>query len=210
MADPATAARTPKIKIRLPEDFHRECDKFDAYWQAVKLYIKINPTIYDNDEKKILFALSFMNGGTAQVWAQNKITTAETAVGTAVAPGYGTWNAFETAVKAAFEPLDLKEASKRELGTIWMTDTADIYTREFEKHSARSGITDDQALIEFYKRGLVTPILQKIYGMLPMPTTLDGWKTAAINFDNQWCRVQAILGTTRKKQERPTPWQTFP
>ena len=125
-----------------------------------------------------------MNGGTAQVWVQNKITTAKTAVGTVAAPGYRTWNTFETAVKAVFEPLDLKEASKQELGTIWMTDTADIYICKFEKHSARSGITDDQALIKFYKQGLVTPILQKIYGMSPMPTTLDGWKTAAINFDN--------------------------
>ena len=118
MADPATAVRTPEIKICLPEDFHGECDKFDAYWQAVKLYIKINPTIYNTDEKKILFVMSFMNGGTAQVWAQNKITVAETAIGTAEAPGYGTWNIFKTAVKTAFEPLDLREASKRELGTI--------------------------------------------------------------------------------------------
>ena len=67
-----------------------------------------------------------------------------------------------------------------------MTETADIYTRDFEKHAARSGITEDAALIEFYKRGLVNPILQKIYGMSPMPTTLAGWMTAAINFDNQW------------------------
>ena len=90
MADPATPVWTPEIKIHLPEDFYRECDKFDAYWQAVKLYTKINPTIYDTDEKKILFAIFFINRGTAQILAQNKIITIETAVGTTDAPGVTT------------------------------------------------------------------------------------------------------------------------
>jgi hypothetical protein len=58
-----------EIKIRAPYDFTGDWTKTMKFLQKVMLFLQVNEAIYDTDEKKIIFALSFMNGGTASVWA---------------------------------------------------------------------------------------------------------------------------------------------
>ena len=68
--DDNMAAR--EIKIRIPTDFTRDHTKTSKFLSEVSLYLKVNSAIYDTDEKKIVFALSFMNGGTAGAFAEMK------------------------------------------------------------------------------------------------------------------------------------------
>jgi hypothetical protein len=45
------------------------------FMQDVFIYLKVNKTTYDNDDKKISFILSYLTGGDAAVWKQQFIQT---------------------------------------------------------------------------------------------------------------------------------------
>ena len=59
---------------------------------SVKLYLLINDALYNDNEKKIAFALSFMKEGLAVIWAS---TFTKKALTLAI-PTLGTWTAFLT------------------------------------------------------------------------------------------------------------------
>ena len=59
---------TPKpteLKLSPPKSFTGKREDLKKFLQDVKLYLHVNKKIYDNDDKQILFALSYMNDGDA-------------------------------------------------------------------------------------------------------------------------------------------------
>ena len=61
---PFTMATDPKeVKIKTPTKFKGKKDKVTKFIHEVELYLHINKHIYDTDEKKIMFTLSFMTDG---------------------------------------------------------------------------------------------------------------------------------------------------
>ncbi|EPQ59747.1 hypothetical protein GLOTRDRAFT_18180, partial [Gloeophyllum trabeum ATCC 11539] len=61
-------ARPTEIKIRLPDDFNGDRKKTQTFYLATQLYMMANKHIYDTDEKKITFFISFLKEGTAGPW----------------------------------------------------------------------------------------------------------------------------------------------
>ena len=59
-----------EINICVPTNFTGDCTKTSKFLSEVLLYLKVSSAIYDTDEKKIIFALSFMNGGVAGVFTE--------------------------------------------------------------------------------------------------------------------------------------------
>jgi len=64
---PARRARAAKPKI---DDGSR--DKAEQFIQSVHVAVMMQLNTFTNERMKILYALSFMCGGIAQVWAENK------------------------------------------------------------------------------------------------------------------------------------------
>ena len=58
----------------------------------------------------------------------------------------------------------------------------------------QSKITDKTALIEYFMEGLKPKLLEKIYSLQMIPTTIENWYSHACQFDNQWSQVQEIIG----------------
>ena len=54
-----------EIKLNLPKVFTGKQNDLNKFLQNVTLYLSINKEIYDKDEKKIAFMLSFMTEGDA-------------------------------------------------------------------------------------------------------------------------------------------------
>jgi hypothetical protein len=96
-------AATPReIKLCSPTPFSGDPEKTLKFLQELELYITMNLQIYDTDERKIIFALSFMKGGTAAGWSESFVNDAIASTPTA----FGTWTAFKVLVKNAFSPVD--------------------------------------------------------------------------------------------------------
>jgi hypothetical protein len=159
----------------------------NKFLQEIRLYTRINSAIFNTNENKIIFTLSFMKGGTAAGWSESFIQTAET-LGT-----FGTWRAFETALKTAFSPIDSKGTAQTKLQHLRQgLGGLDNYIAEFRILVSKCGITDNKSLIEYFMEGLNPELLKRVYLMENMPTTIQGWYEAANKFDGQYRRAKAI------------------
>jgi hypothetical protein len=151
------------------------------FLQEVKMYMRTNAEIYNTEEKKVLFALSFMNGGVAGSWKQGK-TAAYLKAG-----NFGTFDEFKQAVQTAFTPIDDKGVAKTELHTLQQGDKRiEKYIAQFMIIAAHTGLTEDSVLIEYFINGLHPKLMEHVYTMEKPPTTLEGWMRAASLFDGNW------------------------
>ena len=58
-----------ELRIGTPEAFDGSYEKSQHWLHAVQFYLLVNKAVYDNDDKQIAFALSYMTKGSALTWA---------------------------------------------------------------------------------------------------------------------------------------------
>jgi hypothetical protein len=85
MAQPAEK----EIKMNSPTLFLDEQKKLEDFLLEIDIYLKMNSHTYDADNKKIMFALSFMKEGVAGLWKKSFWTQRE------ADPNLGTWVNFK-------------------------------------------------------------------------------------------------------------------
>jgi hypothetical protein len=70
-----TMKASEKIKLYPPTPFSGKRNKFVLFMQDVYIYLKVNRHLYDDDNKKISFILSYLTGGDVAIWKQQFIRT---------------------------------------------------------------------------------------------------------------------------------------
>jgi len=181
-----------EIKMNTLTLFSREWKKLDNFLLEVEIYQMMNDKVYNTDQKRIIFALSFMKDEVAKIWKQSwwKQYTAENAT-------FGTWEEFKDTLKKSFTPANKEGNVITRMQTASMTGkTADKFIEEFKNWQLQSGVKEDNP-----------------------PTTLEGWYTTASNLNNQWRKFKAISAhlrgdTDMKKKGLRLPqnelWYTLP
>ena len=87
-----TMMTDPKeVKIKTPTKFKGEKDKVTKFIREVELYLHINKHIYDTDEKKIVFMLSFMTDIATAAWKEAYIVDKTMLTG---GFAFGSWGDF--------------------------------------------------------------------------------------------------------------------
>jgi hypothetical protein len=71
--------------------------------------------------------------------------------------------------------------------------------------TAHTGLTEDSALIEYFINGLHPKLMEHVYTMEKLPTTLEGWMRAASLFDGNWRQAHAIVNWNKSGSIKPTP-----
>ena len=64
-----TIAKPIKLQIGTPEAYNSSFETSRQWLNAVQLYLLINEDVYNNNNKKIVFVLSYMTKGSALTWA---------------------------------------------------------------------------------------------------------------------------------------------
>ncbi|KZT22342.1 hypothetical protein NEOLEDRAFT_1071639, partial [Neolentinus lepideus HHB14362 ss-1] len=59
-----------ELKLSTPKDYDGKREELRGFLLQIRLYLKANQEIYSTDDKKILFVLSHLKGGTAGPWAE--------------------------------------------------------------------------------------------------------------------------------------------
>ena len=128
----------------------------------------MQPTSFRDEWTKMLYALSFMMRGTAEVWALNQ--TQVIIDGTSWIP---TFEVFIKQVEdASGDPVHSRIAhTKLHDLKMSLSMSADEYTADFDNFN-------DAALEDVYSRGLSTAILDKIHIQPTLPADLKAWKEA--------------------------------
>ena len=125
---------------------------------TVKIYLLINNTLYDTDQKKIVFALSFMKEGSAATWAST-FTRKAPALTT---PSLGMCVTFKVDFKMSFIHTDVKSEAIAWLTTTSVTKNLPLgdYISQFKNHITLSSITHEDTLINFFLRGIPAPLME--------------------------------------------------
>lgn len=172
--------RPTEAKIRQPKDFDGSSITARKFFFDCKIYLNLNQQIYDTDEKKIAFVLSFCNEGTAAAFAENYYTLGLHAS--------KTFTEFEADFNAAFLSSDTAGDALQELKQLKQTGTGDEYVAKFKILVTRAGISQYEALRDYFEQGLSQGLRQRIYNLTTLPDTMAKWYEQAQRLDNQWRR----------------------
>jgi hypothetical protein len=186
------------VKAADPKKFNGDRAETEEFVRAVKLAIAIQPGSFPDERTKLLYALSFMSGGTAQVWAHNETETIINGTSSIT-----TFEEFTRRVEETFGDPDRSRTARTKLHNFKMMPnmTVDDYTAQFDILAARTGF-NEAALEDAYSRGLLTAILERIHAQPSLPRNLKAWKEIASQIDRNHRRFTEIK---RAQAPRPTP-----
>jgi Retrotransposon gag protein len=154
----ATTTMTPKasenIKLNPLKPFTGKRSNFILLMQDVYVYLKVNRLIYNDDEKKISFILSYLADGDTAVWKQQFIQTKieKSEEAKTDKPNWGTYKEFVEALKKTFQPYDklaeaLEDMKKLHLGDGSITE----HNSRFRLLVSQTGMKDSPALTDLYR-----------------------------------------------------------
>ena len=193
------SSSTKKLCLGTPEDYDGREKTFQAWIQSIQLYLLVNDTTYDTDQKKIAFALSFVKKGPALGWATTFTTDAINN------NKFGTFPDFVSSLKTTFLTTDLKGKALATLQSlIQHKDNMLGYINEFKVTTHLSGVTDQTVLIHLFSEGLNPVLMCCIYSMDSIPTIIEDWYTKAERFQAQWNRSNQVVSHHTKDHKIPS------
>src|SRR6202453_3855817 len=99
---PSNSNGTKELRINPPTHFTGNRDDLDNFMQDCTLYLTLNRAIYETDEKKFVFMLSYMTEGTACAWKEAFVRD----VIDSPTKDFGSLKQFTVNLKKAFEASD--------------------------------------------------------------------------------------------------------
>ena len=170
----------------------------DDFLQDVSLYLDINEQIYDNDKKKIAYALTFMNERDAKSWKAAYLRNARQPTGL----NLGTWVQFQKDVETAFAPYDAPGDALEELTALKMgSNTIEDHSMAYKTLLARSGVLETSpSAIDYFRKTLNIPLQRKLLDLATPPKDLKEWYDWAARLDNNFRKMQRVLGRPTGKQ----------
>ena len=119
----------PRSHVARPSVFNGDNTKFRSFMRSCNLYIAGNHREFPEDQDKIIFVLSHMKEGVADIWAENYQDKA------VADSDYGKWEDFKAALETSFADPNLTKHAVDKLETITQgTLTADAFFQTFEMY----------------------------------------------------------------------------
>jgi hypothetical protein len=199
-SNPMSSMKPTKLHIGIPEAFDGSYEKAVSWITTAQFYLHVNAAIYNDDDKRITFALSCMSKGSTLTWATTYWQTAIS--GTTVT--LGTYTEFLTKFNDAFKHHDTVGNAINWLSTTRMNKadgsiviSLEKYIALFKSNIALAGITDPNVLVGYFTTGLHPKLMEQMMAMETLPSTIDKWYEKATTFQTQWQRAREIATKQR-------------
>jgi hypothetical protein len=177
-----TAQESSGLKVASPDVFDGTVSKSSAFLNQLSLYFK-GKKITSNDDK-ITITLSYMKGGTVGPWVKDmteRLVTDEEL----------SWATFIKEFKGSSGDPNPAGTARRKMDLLKQgTHTADEYVASFNELKKDTGY-NDAALVDKFEKGLNSVLVDKIYSLPDMPTTLKDWIKWTTKLDRQWRQKDA-------------------
>jgi Retrotransposon gag protein len=161
-----TMTTSEKIKLNPPTPFTGKRSDFILFMQDIYVYLKVNKAIYNNNNKKISFILSYLAEGDAAVWKQQFIQTKieESEEVKTNKPNWGTYKEFVEALKKTFQPYDEPAEALEDMKKLRLGDGSIMeHNSKFRLLVSQTRMKDFLALMDLYREmlpwGLQSPII---------------------------------------------------
>ena len=141
------------------------------------VHILHHKTAFDHDDKKIIFVLSLITGGTAKAWKENWLATK------IAASDLGTYEEFKMTLTKAFTPINEGGYTRAALKNLHQKKgKLAKYIADFKNLVGQSGIDSELALAEYFMEGIQPEILKDVFWAGAVPTKMEDWyiKTSCI------------------------------
>jgi hypothetical protein len=198
-----------ELKFKSPTAFNGQPKNLASFLKECKLYLQMNRSVYDTNEKKVGYILSLMTEGTAAIWRDNFLRSTEDETETYAFPNYRN---FIQLLENNFQSTDEKAEALYQLGRITQgSHSIQDHNAKFSLLCHQSELTDDgseQVLINYYQKSLNYDLLQEVWRTYPKPRTLADWMTAAQVEDNKKRELTRFKrsshsGTTDTSKKKP-------
>ena len=166
--------RTTEIKGGKITPFAGKRETLEKFLETIGLHLILN-RVKDNEDK-IAFTLTYLEGGDADSWRAAFLKRSITAQGE---PNFGRWSDFLKDLRSSFKPYD--------------TSIEDHVTK-FKILITDSGVTEDSpAALDYFQKSIRIPLLKKILDQDNVPEMLSEWYKKALKIDNDYHKVQRII-----------------
>ena len=207
--DAATGTNTGShMEVAKPAIFNGEAGRVGRFVSACKIYIR-NKLRGETVEGQVQWALSYVQGGSADIWKENLMEELENGE-----MEYESIEEFFTSLKKEFggeeeELMKVAELRKMEQGGRMMEE----YIQEF-KRAARGSGYEGRPLVEEFKRGMNGGIWRKLMESENPPTSIEQWYRRATALDRNWresrreeerLRKKKVGGRTQKQERQSLP-----
>lgn len=194
--DPIT--KTRGLKVAPPDTFDGSPGKAEAFLSQLLLYFHGKRHEIQDDHDKIIMALSYMKGGTAGPWAKLKVK--QYASSDTITQD---WKDFHQEFLETFGDPDPAGSARHKMELLRQgNQTADEYVAKFRELQDDTGY-NDAALVEKFEKGLNSVLVDKIYTLPEMPSTLKEWMSWATKLDRQWRQREAKKKSIQNSTSRP-------
>src|SRR6202522_711248 len=195
---PSNSNETKELRINLPTHFTGNQDDLDNFLQDCTLYLTLNRAVYETDEKKIIFMLSYMTEGTARAWKEAFVRD----IINSPINDFGSLKQFTDNLKRAFEASDSEGDARPKLRQLNQgKDSVDDYVAQFRILASKARMTDNAALTELFMEEVNTGILKKKFAQEKLPATIIKWYERTSRWGSHYRKVQEILGRRRGTSE---------
>jgi len=203
------------MEVAKPAIFNREAGRVGGFISACKIYIR-DKLRGETVEGQVQWALSYMQGGSADVWKENLMEKLESGE-----VEYELIEEFFTSLKKEFGREEEESVKAAELRKIEQGGrTMEEFVQEFKRVARGSGY-ERRLLVEEFKRGMNGGIRRKLMKAENPLSSIENWYRRATALDRNWresrkeeerLRGKKETGGGGQKQEkqnlpRPLVWQ---
>jgi len=205
------SATKPKnnLKPSPPPNFDGDRQKGRGFINACQACFHLCPDNFPDEQTKIQWAMTFMNQGRAQKWA-NRIYRWESVPANRRALYFVDWDDFQSRFRTEFFPLHSDAAATNCLeGVSYFQGrrTVDDYLDNFRDLISDSGYTDPKTIVVKFQRGLNPTIADAVATMAagrPDDLNPEAWYEAAIRI-NQNLAANAAFRSAHTSAPQPKP-----
>jgi len=191
------------IKVAPPDVFDGTQSQTDNFLSQLTLYFTGKRGDFQEDHDKIIFALSYMKGGTAGPWAAEIVRQCQDST-----LMYESWESFRKDLLAAFGDPDPASTARFKMDQLRQgSHSVDEYVASFKELTSKTKY-NDAAHVEKFERGLNSALVDKIYSLPEMPVTLAQWITWATKLDRQW-RQREARKKVSNSSSTPKPFKSL-
>ena len=185
----------PYMEVAKPAIFNGEAGRVEGFIIACRLFLRMKlkgATV----EEQVQWVLSYIQGGTADVWKENMMEELEVEE-----VEFESVEEFLTYLKKEFGRGEKESVKAVELRKLEQEEkTMEKFVQKFKRAARESGY-EGRPLVEEFKRGMNGGIRRKLMEAENPPASIEQWYRRAMALDRNWRESRRENKRMRSKKE---------
>ena len=200
-----TISTVKEARMGVPTPFSGKRGDLKKFIMTCKMHLQVNRAIYDNEEKKVVFVLSFMTEGDAATWREQWLDDldAKAKAANKTEMDFGTLANLIKLLEVDFAAYDAPGDALETMKNLRYNSKASIedHISKFRTLLAQSGMKESISVIDYFRQTLPINLQRKIMLLDNPPTTLNEWYKWTKQVDNTYKKTQRMLGQVPEKKD---------